>query len=53
VKGVLLHSELSYIPVKTVLMAVCLTIFTATRFYEVFSGKQPCQDIKILQRFGD
>ena len=31
----------------------CLAIFKATIFYEVFSGKQPCQDIKILRCFGD
>jgi hypothetical protein len=32
---------------------ICLHIFIATKFYEVFSGKQLCQDIKILQCFGD
>jgi hypothetical protein len=28
-------------------------ILTATKFSEFFSGKKPCQNIKILQRFGD
>jgi hypothetical protein len=27
--------------------------FTATKFYEVFSSKQPCQYIKMFQSFGD
>ena len=30
-----------------------LDIFTATKFYEVFSGEQPCQYIKMFQCFED
>ena len=32
---------------------IYLDIYTTTKFYEVFSGKQPCQNIKMFRRFED
>jgi hypothetical protein len=32
---------------------ICLDIFTATKFYEVFLDDQLCQNIKMFRRFED
>jgi hypothetical protein len=39
--------------VKHEYSCICLDVFNVTKFFDIFSGKQLCDDIKILQHFRD
>jgi hypothetical protein len=34
-------------------LEICLEAFAATKFNKIFLGRQPCQGVKISQRFRD